>query len=161
MFRLILLLVIGLAVYLLTRGRRGREQLVAWLVPIAVVLLALLYARSPIDIVPDTIGPVGFLDDLLVLIGAVWWARQFRQRGRTTFEPRAESARDAGAENWDPYAVLGVPRGSSREQTTRAYRERMKQYHPDRVDDLGDELKKVAHEKTLEIQRAYRELTAG
>jgi DnaJ-domain-containing protein 1 len=34
----------------------------------------------------------------------------------------------------------------------------MKRYHPDRVDDLGEELQRVAHEKTLAIQRAYEEL---
>ena len=35
---------------------------------------------------------------------------------------------------------------------------RMKQYHPDRVSGLGEELQHLAHEKTLAIQRAYEEL---
>ncbi len=34
----------------------------------------------------------------------------------------------------------------------------MKKYHPDRVADLGEELRKVAHEKSVEIQRAYEAL---
>jgi uncharacterized membrane protein YkvA (DUF1232 family) len=161
MIRLIPLLLIALAAYLLIRRPRGREELRAWLVPIAVVLLSLLYIRSPIDLIPDSIGPIGLIDDLLAVIGALWWARQLRQQARTTSARPPGSTSDAASEGWDPYAVLGIPRGSSREQITRAYRERMKQYHPDRVDDLGDELKSVAHEKTLEIQRAYRELTAG
>jgi DnaJ-class molecular chaperone len=62
---------------------------------------------------------------------------------------------------WDPYAVLGVGHGASRAEITRAYRTQMKRYHPDRVDDLGEELQRVAHEKTLEIQRAYQQLSKG
>ena len=32
-------------------------------------------------------------------------------------------------------------------------------YHPDKVNHLGEELKKVAHEKTLEIKAAYEKLS--
>jgi preprotein translocase subunit Sec63 len=60
---------------------------------------------------------------------------------------------------WDPYAVLGVGRGASRDDIARAYREQLKRYHPDRVADLGPELQRVAHRKTVELQRAYAELT--
>jgi DnaJ-domain-containing protein 1 len=58
----------------------------------------------------------------------------------------------------DPWAVLGVRRGATPEEITRAYHEQMKSYHPDRVADLGEELRRVAHEKSVEIQRAYAEL---
>jgi DnaJ like chaperone protein len=54
--------------------------------------------------------------------------------------------------------VLGLRPGASHADISRAYRTQMKRYHPDRVDDLGEELQRVAHEKTLEIQRAYEEL---
>jgi preprotein translocase subunit Sec63 len=60
---------------------------------------------------------------------------------------------------WDPYVVLGVTRGASRDEIVRAYREQLKLYHPDRVADLGPELRQVAHQKTVELQRAYAELT--
>jgi DnaJ-domain-containing protein 1 len=59
---------------------------------------------------------------------------------------------------WDPHAVLGVERGASDAQLTHAYRERIKEYHPDRVASLGPELRDLAHRKTLEIQRAWSEL---
>lgn len=59
---------------------------------------------------------------------------------------------------WDPWRVLGLRPGAPRDEVTAAYRELMKRYHPDRVADLGDELRRVAHEKTVEIQRAYDEL---
>jgi preprotein translocase subunit Sec63 len=60
---------------------------------------------------------------------------------------------------WDPWAVLGVTRGASHAEIARAYREQVKRYHPDRVADLGPELQHVAHQKTVELQRAYAELT--
>ncbi len=51
--------------------------------------------------------------------------------------------------------VLGVHRDASATELGRAYRERMKEYHPDRVADLGPELRELAHRKTVEIQRAW------
>ena len=60
---------------------------------------------------------------------------------------------------WDPRAVLGVARDATRDEIVRAYREQLKRYHPDRVADLGPELQEVAHRKTVELQRAYAELT--
>jgi preprotein translocase subunit Sec63 len=61
--------------------------------------------------------------------------------------------------SWDPWAVLGIGRGASRDEIARAYREQLKRYHPDRVADLGPELQQVAHRKTVELQRAYAELS--
>jgi preprotein translocase subunit Sec63 len=60
---------------------------------------------------------------------------------------------------WDPHAVLGVPKDASRELITRSYHEQLKRYHPDRVAHLGEELQQVAHRKTVELRRAYDELT--
>jgi DnaJ like chaperone protein len=34
----------------------------------------------------------------------------------------------------------------------------MMEYHPDKVAHLGEELQKLAHEKSQEIQRAYQQL---
>lgn len=59
---------------------------------------------------------------------------------------------------FDPYQVLGVERGAGQEEIRRCYREKLNQYHPDRVAHLGEELQAVAHEKTIEIQRAWEEL---
>jgi uncharacterized membrane protein YkvA (DUF1232 family) len=149
------------------------------LVAVLVCLALLLYVRSPIDLLPDRMGIFGLVDDLLVAFAAVWWLRHRagQRRPRMTARQRArgyaarpgagpahdESTRDAGdhAPLWDPYAVLGVVRGASAEEITRAYRAQMKLYHPDRVADLGDELRDVAHRKALEIQRAYEELGRG
>ncbi|HSP99076.1 MAG TPA: J domain-containing protein, partial [Candidatus Dormibacteraeota bacterium] len=84
-----------------------------------------------------------------------WWIYTQWQR-RPRLPPSGPAS--AGEAGWDPYDVLDVRRGASRDEITRAYREQMKRYHPDRVSGLGDELQEVAHRKTLEIQRAYAEL---
>jgi preprotein translocase subunit Sec63 len=86
---------------------------------------------------------------LLLLVGVVLLVvRALRAASRRTIEGSV-----------DPWEVLGVPRGASREEITRAYRERLKEYHPDRVAQLGTELRELAHEKTVEIRRAYERLT--
>jgi len=71
--------------------------------------------------------------------------------------PRPSAPEPLG--DWDPWAVLGVARGASPGEIARAYREQLKRYHPDRVADLGPELQQLAHRKTVELQRAYAELT--
>ena len=154
------------------------------LVVIVVALLAVaIYVRSPIDLVPDGAGPIGVIDDLLVALGVMWWLRRrgTPPRPRTTARQRARGPGDwgrapggagAGARHgstpgpegaaddapWDPYAVLGVHPGATRDAIRDAYRAQMKLYHPDRVADLGPELQAVAHRKSLEIQRAYAEI---
>ena len=44
-----------------------------WLSRILLVS-ALTYAASPIDIIPDFIPVIGYLDDLLIVPGAIWLA---------------------------------------------------------------------------------------
>lgn len=157
MARLLLILAAGVVFYRWWRPparaaarRRGRAPL------IGVGLLALAYLISPIDLLPD-VTPVGLIDDLIVLVGTAWWLYdQWRHRP----QPASSAPSPPGADPaWDPYRVLEVGRGASRDEITRAYREQMKRYHPDRVNGLGAELQDVAHRKTLEIQRAYIELT--
>lgn len=55
----------------------------------------------------------------------------------------------------NPYAVLGITPVSNIDEIKKAYKSLMRQYHPDKVDNLGDDLKKVALEKTAEINNAY------
>ena len=149
-------------VYLLWRTpallrRKWAQQ---WLVPALAACVALLYAGSPIDLIPD-VTPIGLLDDLVVLVTAFWWARQ-RVQAKPAEAGQARSDKAARADTrarWDPYAVLGIGRSATPDEITRAYREQLKRYHPDRVSGLGEELQAVAHEKTVEITRAYKELS--
>lgn len=60
----------------------------------------------------------------------------------------------------DPHAILGVAKGASMDEIKKAYREKLKKYHPDIVANLklGDEYKEMFEEKTREIQHAYEQL---
>lgn len=56
----------------------------------------------------------------------------------------------------DPYQVLGVPRGASEEEITKAYRKLAKKYHPDL--NPGN---KEAEAKMIEINKAYDAIKRG
>jgi len=71
-------------------------------------------------------------------------------------ESRAGTTNTAGAR--DPYAVLGIQRGSSRDQVQKAYRELAARYHPDKVSHLGEEFIQLANRKFTEIQSAYDQI---
>jgi DnaJ-domain-containing protein 1 len=53
------------------------------------------------------------------------------------------------------FKVLGIKDGVSIEEIKSAYKQRLMEYHPDRVANLGDELKILAERKTKEINFAY------
>ncbi len=141
--------------YYVWRHPQGWAGLTQLLRPLLILALALLYLRSPIDLIPDATA-VGFLDDLIVLLAALYFGWGSSDDPQEYGEEPV--SRDAEGRGMDPHEVLGVRPGASQEEVTRAFREKMKQYHPDRVADLGEDLKKVAHEKSVEIQRAYEAL---
>ena|SRR6266576_1432691 len=62
--------------------------------------------------------------------------------------------------SFNPYEVLGVSLGASREEIRSAYRDLIARYHPDKVSHLGQEFEAIAREKTLTINRAYEMLTS-
>jgi DnaJ like chaperone protein len=159
MGRLLLLLAAAAAAYFWWLGpeRAARSLVGRSLLALLAVGFAFVYLRSPIDLIPDGAPVVGFLDDLIVLLSVLWWLRSRLPAPGPARRGSPEPAR-AAQRGWDPYDVLGVARGASPEEIGAAYRRRMKEYHPDRVSGLGEELRRLAHEKTLEIQRAYEEL---
>lgn len=56
----------------------------------------------------------------------------------------------------NPYEVLGVREGASKEDIKKAYREQAKKYHPDQYGD--NPLKDLAEEKMQELNEAYDSL---
>ncbi len=56
------------------------------------------------------------------------------------------------------YDVIGVESNASPDDVKRAYRKRIREYHPDKVANLGEELKQLAEKKTRLINEAYNAL---
>jgi DnaJ like chaperone protein len=143
------------------------------------ILAAVVYFLFPYDLLPDVLGLPGRIDDLLMVAWLAWVYRsRVKQASAAGHDGGAEarsdtaheaehgarhqresaSARPQDAKALDPYAVLGIAPSASREAIQSAYRARMHEYHPDKVAHLGEELQKLAHEKTQQIQRAYQQL---
>ncbi len=139
------------------------------------IILALLYALFPYDLLPDVLAGWGWLDDAVVLgllLRFLYVYRKRAQQADRSREPRHQTANGGGEktgnqsgpserrseEHRDPHAVLGVKRGAGQEEIKKAYRELVNRYHPDKVAHLGDEFRKLAEIRFKEIQQAYQEL---
>ena len=81
--------------------------------------------------------------------------RQEQER-RTRRDKDSERERVAGENGFDPYQILRITRGATKEEIKAAYFNLIKQYHPDKVSHLGQEFQKLADEKAQLINRAYQ-----
>lgn len=59
--------------------------------------------------------------------------------------------------NW-AYDILEIPAEATNEEIKKAYRRMAMKYHPDKVNDLGEEIKKTATEKFRTVNEAYEAL---
>jgi len=143
---------------------------------ILIYIFVILYVISGFDIIPEwVVGPIGVIDDIIIL-GAVYWyfiyrpakirarsERAYYQEGegrrRESYQENQKRAQtDKRFSKSDPYEVLGVRRQASIDDIKSAYRKLAAKYHPDKVDHLGDEFRTLAEQKFKEIQEAYQEL---
>lgn len=75
-------------------------------------------------------------------------------------EPKQKSNTNykSSTSNKNNYDVLGVKYTSSKEEIYSAYKNLLKQYHPDKVASLGEDIQNVARTKTLEINSAFQKI---
>ena len=124
-------------------------------------LIAFLYVINPYDVLPDFFLGPGWLDDLAVLGLVFWWGSRFkkayeaRNAGSNRASKRQETRRGHEAVDGNPHEVLGVGPGASKEEIKAAYKKLAAQYHPDKVQHLGEEFQELAHKKFIAIQQAY------
>jgi DnaJ-domain-containing protein 1 len=101
---------------------------------------------------------------VLAVLGAWFYARVRKASLRSEqHTPKDDGgSRTSGhqdtSQSRDAYTILGVRRGDSFDEIRRAYRDRMKEYHPDKVAGLGAELRELAERKAKEINMAFEEL---
>ncbi|MGD8523921.1 MAG: DnaJ domain-containing protein [Desulfobacterales bacterium] len=150
------------------------------MIKIIIIVLVVLYALNPFDIVPDLFIGWGWLDDLVIL-GVLWRYLYAIKRGQSFFgkyfqqhqqftddglggghsnshqsDQADQFVRDSAQS--DPYHILGIERNATPEEVKQAYRQLANKYHPDKVTHLGDEFKKLAERRFKDIQKAYQEL---
>jgi DnaJ-domain-containing protein 1 len=53
------------------------------------------------------------------------------------------------------YEILGVQETATLDEIADVYKKKIRQYHPDKVESLGPELKKLAELKSKDINAAY------
>jgi hypothetical protein len=139
---------------------------ILWLPTILIAGIA--YVVSMIDLIPGF--GIGWIDDLIVVIALIWFFTTWLPKNRHRiywFRPPPHSG--AGADNKksgsmpgpdprttiNPFDTLKVQKGATADEIKRAYKEMLSKYHPDKVAHLGEELQQKAHEKAIEIKRAY------
>lgn len=128
------------------------------------LVLAILYFIVPYDLLPDSLGRIGRLDDVAFLLIIIWW-NFFKPLYDEVFKHQAaknsnytEQKTAGRATGQQAHEILGVSSDASLEEIKKAYYQLVKQYHPDRVDNLGPELKVLASNKTTQINEAYEYL---
>lgn len=134
---------------------------------ILALLGALLYFVMPWDL--DYLHPVGRIDDMVILGLAVYYYwKQLRALSsgnrRAGKKPRAgtgdgDSDRAAEEAPQNPYHILGVEPGDDEKTIRKAYRRLMSQYHPDRVQHLGEEFQVLASKRAAVINDAYERIS--
>jgi hypothetical protein len=131
---------------------------------------ALLYVFFPRDLIPDFLVGWGWLDDLIVLYMLWRYYRRLTQprrpgnrtgqAGDTANDRQYRTTGSNGPDRQDPYTILGVAPGASKEEIKAAHRRLAAKYHPDKVQHLGIDLQELAEARFKEIQQAYDELIA-
>jgi len=81
---------------------------------------------------------------------SVWSTNRNRDYKETPF---GEVPPSSEPPQW--FQVLEVSQGATLSEIHAAYRKKMMQYHPDRVETLGPEFKQLAEARAREINRAY------
>ena len=79
--------------------------------------------------------------------GSYYGSRQRRSSGG--------SQQSSHTTETDPYKVLGIDSSATDEEVKKAYRRLAMKYHPDRVETLGDDIKRNAEEQFKKINEAY------
>ncbi|RKH52462.1 J domain-containing protein [Corallococcus sp. AB049A] len=72
--------------------------------------------------------------------------------------PRGSRAVAPEPETKDPWTVLGIARGTPKDEARKAFRALIAQYHPDKVAHLAPEFHALAERKTREILDAWEAL---
>jgi preprotein translocase subunit Sec63 len=129
-----------------------------------VLVLAIFYVLFPYDILPDVLGRIGRIDDVLLIFLLVFWyfikpvIDEMKYKNRYNHSGSFEGENQNDTQTDDPYEILGVEKNADMAAIRRAYQEKIRQYHPDLVAKMGPEIQELARQKSQKINNAYQEL---
>ena len=118
--------------------------------------------------IPGGTRPTWGLTALVVYAGLlvipVWVIRRKRRRKQMEEETSSQDSRSEQHRPVQPppprlpneWEILGVSPSMTTDEIRKAYRQRMHEYHPDRVATLGYELRCLADAKSKRINEAYQ-----
>lgn len=101
---------------------------------------------------------MGLLRWVLILIGAFVVVRAIMQVMRPAAPAKAHKPRMPEPEaprQLAPHEVLGVEPNATRSEIRRAYRKLVREYHPDQVAGMAEELRALAERRMAAINAAY------
>jgi DnaJ-domain-containing protein 1 len=96
----------------------------------------------------------GFILVSLIIEAAGWRTKPATRQAEDAGKDSASSGQRSDKKPaW--HEILGVSPTASTDEIKIAFRERARQYHPDRVEGLGPELREIADAKMKQLNEAY------
>ncbi len=95
---------------------------------------------------------------ILIIVLSILWRliKIFLKSNRSNYGRKSSSTAQASTEN--PYKILEVSENATNLEIKEAYRRKLKEYHPDKVNHMGAELGLLAEKKTAEIIDAFERI---
>ncbi|MFT8346658.1 J domain-containing protein [Gluconobacter oxydans] len=93
----------------------------------------------------------------LVILGIVMQMIPGKKDAGNTDQKTAEDPIDEPPADRTWFEVLGVSEFASPDEIKRAYRDLIRQYHPDKVDAMGEKIRELAMRETQLINAAFQE----
>ena len=84
-----------------------------------------------------------------------------RAKTRTARQEAGDSEATGPVTQTEAYELLGITPGCSPHELTSAYRRKVSQWHPDKLDMMAPELREYATRKTARINKAYEMLRSA
>ena len=84
--------------------------------------------------------------------GAIYITHVIVEKRKHEYKPKNE---DGPTTTTDSFNILGLAENATKEEIKKAYKIKMKEYHPDRVESLGEKLKVLAGAEAKKINKAY------
>jgi hypothetical protein len=129
-------------------------------------LLPIIYFLFPMDLFPDRVRGLGWIDDLLLGLFVIWaldksrfFANFFEEaKGRTSQQQARVEQEEQRFDNRTPHEILHVRPNANEQEIKKAYKKLIGLYHPDKFSYLGPEFEETARRRTQTIIAAYQSL---